>query len=62
MLREWLAGHGVRALTDAQLRAADDLVGRWCGQGGPTLGGGLELTRSRGRLVLRRRRWGRDRA
>ncbi|OLL74719.1 tRNA(Ile)-lysidine synthetase [Pseudonocardia sp. Ae168_Ps1] len=62
VLREWLAAHGVRALTDAQLRAADDLVGRWRGQGGPTLGGGLELTRTRGRLVLRRRRWGRDRA
>ncbi|MBP2365320.1 tRNA lysidine(34) synthetase TilS [Pseudonocardia parietis] len=62
VLREWLSEHGVRALTDAQLRAADDLVGRWRGQGGPTLGGGLELTRARGRLVLRHRCWGRDRA
>ncbi|WP_370589009.1 tRNA lysidine(34) synthetase TilS [Pseudonocardia sp. C8] len=62
VLREWLGTHGVRGLTDAQLRAADALVGRWRGQGGPTLGGGLELIRTRGRLVLRRRRWGRDRA
>ncbi|MEV1294255.1 tRNA lysidine(34) synthetase TilS [Pseudonocardia sp. NPDC049635] len=62
VLREWLTEHGVRALTDEQLRRADDLVGRWRGQGGPTLGGGLELVRTRGRLVLRRRRWGRDRA
>ena len=62
VLREWLAGAGARALTDAQLRAADDLVSRWRGQGGPTLGGGLELTRARGRLVLRHQRWGRDRA
>ncbi|OSY39813.1 tRNA(Ile)-lysidine synthase [Pseudonocardia autotrophica] len=62
VLREWLTGHGVRALTDEQLRRADDLVGRWRGQGGPTLGGGLELVRARGRLVLRHRRWGRDRA
>ncbi|MEU6699915.1 tRNA lysidine(34) synthetase TilS [Pseudonocardia sp. NPDC046786] len=62
VLREWLTGHGVPALTDEQLRRADDLVGRWRGQGGPALGGGLELVRTRGRLVLRRRRWGRDRA
>ncbi|SFM65157.1 tRNA(Ile)-lysidine synthase [Pseudonocardia ammonioxydans] len=62
VLREWLTGAGVRALTEPQLRAADDLVGRWRGQGGPTLGGGLELTRARGRLVLRHQRWGRDRA
>ncbi|WP_224387853.1 tRNA lysidine(34) synthetase TilS [Pseudonocardia sp. ICBG1293] len=62
VLREWLTGAGVRALTDAQLRAADDLVGAWRGQGGPALGGGLELTRARGRLVLRRRSRPRDRA
>ncbi|MEQ3552002.1 tRNA lysidine(34) synthetase TilS [Pseudonocardia nematodicida] len=60
VLREWLADHGARALTDEQLRAADDLLGRWRGQGGPALGGGLDLARARGRLVLRHRRWGRD--
>ena len=54
VLREWLRAHGVRALTDEHLRAADDLVGRWRGQGGPALGGGLDLVRARGRLVLRR--------
>lgn len=62
VLREWLAGAGARALTDAQLRAADDLVGAWRGQGGPALGGGLVLTRARGRLVLRRHSRPRDRA
>lgn len=54
VLREWLRDNGVRALTDDHLRAADDLVGRWRGQGGPALGGGLDLVRARGRLVLRR--------
>ncbi|MET0189567.1 MAG: tRNA lysidine(34) synthetase TilS [Pseudonocardia sediminis] len=54
VLREWLRENGVRALTDDHLRAADDLVGRWRGQGGPALGGGLDLVRARGRLVLRR--------
>ncbi|MDN5916734.1 MAG: tRNA lysidine(34) synthetase TilS [Pseudonocardia sp.] len=54
VLREWLRENGVRSLTDEHLRAADDLVGRWRGQGGPALGGGLDLVRARGRLVLRR--------
>ena len=54
VLREWLGDNGVRALTDEHLRAADDLVGRWRGQGGPALGGGLDLIRARGRLLLRR--------
>ncbi|WP_226379462.1 tRNA lysidine(34) synthetase TilS [Pseudonocardia sp. KRD291] len=54
VLREWLRENGVRALTEEHLRAADDLVGRWRGQGGPALGGGLDLVRARGRLVLRR--------
>ncbi len=53
VLREWLRENGARSLTDERLRAADDLVGRWRGQGGPALGGGLDLIRSRGRLVLR---------
>jgi tRNA(Ile)-lysidine synthase len=55
VLREWLRDSGARALTDERLRAADDLVGRWRGQGGPAIGGGLDLVRSRGRLELRRR-------
>ncbi|WP_443217724.1 TilS substrate-binding domain-containing protein [Pseudonocardia sp. UM4_GMWB1] len=41
VLREWLAGAGARALTDAQLRAADDLVGAWRGAG--RTGGGRRL-------------------
>ncbi|MFP5071797.1 tRNA lysidine(34) synthetase TilS [Pseudonocardia nantongensis] len=61
VLRKWLIGHGVRALTDEQLRAADGLLARHSRRGGPTLGGGLELIRTRGRLVLRHRVWGRDR-
>ena len=55
VLREWLRDSGARALTDERLRAADDLVGRWRGQGGPALGGGLDLVRTHGRLELRRR-------
>ena len=58
ILREWLRDSGARALTDERLRAADDLVGRWRGQGGPAIGGGLDLVRSRGRLELRRRAQG----
>ncbi|MGI8798614.1 MAG: tRNA lysidine(34) synthetase TilS [Pseudonocardia sp.] len=53
VLRSWLRDGGVRELSDAQLRAADDLVGRWRGQGGPALPGGLELVRQHGRLLLR---------
>ncbi len=53
VLRGWLLDSGVRELSDAQLRAADDLVGRWRGQGGIALPGGLELTRRHGRLLLR---------
>ncbi|MCW2632605.1 MAG: tRNA(Ile)-lysidine synthase [Pseudonocardia sp.] len=59
VLRSWLADSGVRELSDAQLRAADDLVGRWRGQGGPALPGGLELVREHGRLLLRPARPGR---
>ncbi len=54
-LRQWLRLGGVTGLTDVQLRAADDLVGRWRGQGGVALAGGgpdarLVLSRQRGRL------------
>ncbi|MFF0814588.1 tRNA lysidine(34) synthetase TilS [Rhodococcus sp. NPDC003318] len=56
-LREWLQVKGVGGLTDTQLRAADDLVGRWRGQGGVALGGGardvrLVLSRRHGRLSV----------
>ncbi|MGI8816783.1 MAG: tRNA lysidine(34) synthetase TilS, partial [Pseudonocardia sp.] len=54
VLRGWLLDAGVREVSDARLRAADDLVGRWHGQGALALPGGLELNRGRGRLVLRR--------
>lgn len=53
VLRGWLLESGVRELTDSRLRAADDLIGRWRGQGGIALSGGLELFRRHGRLVLR---------
>jgi tRNA(Ile)-lysidine synthase len=56
-LRLWLLGNGARDLTDRQLRAADDLIGRWRGQGGVAIGGGrpgarLVLSRRHGRLTL----------
>lgn len=54
VLRGWLLAGGVRELTDAHLRAADDLVDRWHGQGGVWLPGGLVVRRTRGRLLLDR--------
>ncbi|MFC4603793.1 tRNA lysidine(34) synthetase TilS [Rhodococcus kronopolitis] len=56
-LRSWLLAGGARSLTDGQLRAADELVGRWRGQGGVAVGGGrpgvrLVLSRRRGRLSV----------
>ncbi|MFD4293577.1 tRNA lysidine(34) synthetase TilS [Rhodococcus sp. NPDC058505] len=56
-LREWLQLRGATGLTATQLRAADDLVGRWRGQGGVALGGGgrdvrLVLSRRHGRLSV----------
>lgn len=53
VLRAWLLDGGVRELSDGRLRAADDLVGRWRGQGGLALQGASELARVHGRLVLR---------
>ncbi|MFD4368875.1 tRNA lysidine(34) synthetase TilS [Rhodococcus sp. NPDC058521] len=55
VLRTWLQEHGAKGLTDKQLRAVDDLVGRWRGQGGVAVGGGtpnarLVVRRERGRL------------
>lgn len=52
VLRGWLLDGGVPELTDAQLRRADELVGRWRGQGGIALAGGLVLNRRDGRLML----------
>ena len=52
VLRGWLTAGGVAALTDAQLRSADELVGRWRGQGEITLAGEWVLARRHGRLVL----------
>lgn len=53
-LRRWLLGSGVRELSDRQLRAVDELVHRWRGQGGVWLPGDLVVTRSHGRLQVRR--------
>jgi tRNA(Ile)-lysidine synthase len=52
VLRGWLLDAGVLELADARLRSADDLLGRWRGQGGVALPGGLVLHRRRGRLML----------
>jgi len=52
VLRGWLTDRGVSGLTDAQLRQADDLVGRWRGQGEIALPGQWVLARRQGRLVL----------
>ncbi|MFC5993711.1 tRNA lysidine(34) synthetase TilS [Pseudonocardia hispaniensis] len=54
VLRDWLLDAGAKELTDGHLRSADDLVGRWRGQGGVALPGGLELVRRDGTLLLRR--------
>ena len=51
-LRRWLLAAGVPELTDAHLHAADDLIGRWAGQGAVWLPGGARLYRARGRLHL----------
>jgi tRNA(Ile)-lysidine synthase len=52
VLRSWLTGHGVAELTDAQLRRADELIGRWRGQGGIALPGELVLVRRHDRLLV----------
>jgi tRNA(Ile)-lysidine synthase len=54
VLREWLLAGDVTELTDAHLRAADDLVGRWRGQGEVALPGGFVVARAHGRLHLDR--------
>jgi tRNA(Ile)-lysidine synthase len=50
VLRRWLLDAGVTELTDAHLRAADDLVGRWSGQGPLRLPGAFEVSRTHGTL------------
>ncbi len=57
VLRAWLLAAAVDPVTDAQLRAADQLAGSGPDRAGVTLPGGLELVRGRGRLTLRRARW-----
>lgn len=52
VLRDWLLSAGVPELTDGHLRAADDLIGRWRGQGGVALPGGFVAARAHGRLHL----------
>ena len=56
-LRSWLTTRGVTGLTDLHLRAADDLVGRWRGQGAVALPQRLELVREHGRLRVRTAAW-----
>jgi tRNA(Ile)-lysidine synthase len=56
-LRRWLLDGGAKSLVDSQLRAVDDLVGRWRGQGSVAVGlfePGVRLvaSRSRGRLTI----------
>ncbi len=58
-LRWWLLGSGAKALTDAQLRSVDALVGRWRGQGAVALAGGgpgvrIVVKREHGRLAVQR--------
>ncbi|MCQ4122464.1 tRNA lysidine(34) synthetase TilS [Rhodococcus tibetensis] len=55
VLRTWLLSAGARGLGDKQLRAVDDLVVQWRGQGPVAVGGGtpdvrLVVCRRRGRL------------
>lgn len=54
VLRSWLLGDGVPELTDAHLRRADELIGRWRGQGGVALPGGFVVRRVHDRLHVDR--------
>jgi tRNA(Ile)-lysidine synthase len=60
-LRSWLLAAGVTGITELHLRAADDLVGRWHGQGAVALPPRLELVREHGRLRVRTAAWPRVR-
>lgn len=50
VLRRWLLDAGLTGLTDPHLRAADDLIGRWSGQGPLRLPGARDLSRTHGTL------------
>lgn len=52
VLRSWLLDRGVPEVSDAHLRAADDLVGSWRGQGGRALPGDFVLRREHGTLLV----------
>ncbi len=52
VLRRWLLGAGIAELTDGHLHAADDLIGRWSGQGAVRLPGGIEVFRAHGKLHI----------
>lgn len=54
-VRRWLLSSGVRALTDAQLRAIDVLVTDWRGQGPVAVPNGIEGVEEGSRLVVERR-------
>jgi tRNA(Ile)-lysidine synthase len=56
-LRAWLIAAGAGGLTDGHLRCADDLVGRWRGQGAVALPHRLEVLREHGRLRWRAAAW-----
>lgn len=49
-LRAWLLDAGATDLTDGHLRAVDELVSRWRGQGGVWLPGDLVASRAHGKL------------
>lgn len=49
-LRSWLHSAGVSDLSDAQLRATDDFIGRWRGQGPAALPGNFVVRRAHDRL------------
>nr|WP_211222424.1 tRNA lysidine(34) synthetase TilS [Actinokineospora enzanensis] len=51
VLRMWLLQRGTPELTDAHLRAVDDLISHWHGQRGTALPGGLVARRAHGRLT-----------
>ncbi|MEU7139153.1 tRNA lysidine(34) synthetase TilS [Nocardia sp. NPDC046473] len=60
-IRAWLLAGGAKALTGKHLRAVDELITDWRGQGGVAVGGGragsrLVAAREHGRLTLRRER------
>lgn len=59
-VRAWLLAGGAKALTGKHLRAVDELITAWRGQGGVAVGGGapgrrLVVAREHGRLTMRLR-------